>query len=126
MGVAISFDPDVNTAWVDGVDRDLAAAVLAWRRDTRAGANDVYAIEQILNDVGFVAVHVERHILELTSLDRADGVMGLPGWGLLAAQAVRVSEDAAREWSRRVHHADAAGTLRYMCEYLLSAGYVPQ
>jgi SAM-dependent methyltransferase len=123
-GVAISFDPDLTTAQVDGVDRDVATAVLAWRRDTRPGAADVSAIDRALTNVGFGTVHVERHVLDLASLDQGDGIMGLAAWGVLAAAAGRVSDDAARHWTSDVHEANDAGTLRYRCEYVLAVGQV--
>ncbi len=123
-GLAISFDPDLTTAEVEGVDGRLAAAVLGWRRDTRPGAGVVRAIERALISVGFGDVHLERRLLDLESLDRADGIMGLAGWGTLAAAAGRLSDDAARRWSGEVHDANEAGTLRYRCEYVLVVGRV--
>ncbi len=98
--------------------------MLAWRRDTRAGADDVSAIDRILTTVGFGTIHLERHTLDLASLDRADGIMGLAGWGQLAANAGRLSNDEAREWTREAHQANEAGSLRYKCVYVLATGHV--
>jgi SAM-dependent methyltransferase len=123
-GIVITFDPDVLTANIDGVDQDLATRVLAWRTTTRPGADAVGTIEPLLVEVGFDSVHVERHLLDLRSLDRADGMMGVAEWGEQAAAAGQLSAGAASRWSDEVREADRAGTLRFRCDYVLAFGRV--
>jgi ubiquinone/menaquinone biosynthesis C-methylase UbiE len=124
-GVVITFDPDALTARVDGVDQDLATQVLAWRASTRPGADTVRTIDARLAERGFESVHVERHLLELASLDRADGMMGVEGWGDQAASAGQLSAAAASTWSAEVRAANQAGTLRFRCDYLLAVARKP-
>ncbi len=123
-GILITFDPDLLTANVDGVDQDVATRVLAWRTATRPGAATVRTIDSLLVDVGFDSVHVERQVLDVTSLDRADGMMGVAEWGEQAAAAGQLSAGAASRWSDEVREANRAGTLRFRCDYVLAFGRV--
>jgi SAM-dependent methyltransferase len=125
-GVVITFDPDVMTAKVDGVDHDVVTRVLAWRTATRPGADTVRRIDSLLAEVGFEDVLVERHLLDLASLDRADGMMGVAEWGARAAAAGRLSAGAASHWSDEVRDANRAGTLRFRCDYVLAFGRAMQ
>jgi SAM-dependent methyltransferase len=123
-GIVVTFDPDVLTASVDGIDQDVATRVLAWRTTARPGADTVRTIDSLLVEVGFDSVHVERHLLDLTSLDRADGMMGVAEWGEQAAAAGQLSAGAASRWSDEVREANRAGTLRFRCDYVLAFGRV--
>jgi hypothetical protein len=123
-GMVMSFDPDLTTAGVRGVDPEVATPVLAWRAVTRPGAGVVQALERALATIGFGDIAIERTVLELDSLDRADGIMGLAGWGDLAATAGDISNRDARRWRHDVRRAHAAGTLRYRCTYVLAVGRV--
>jgi SAM-dependent methyltransferase len=123
-GVVITLDPDVLTSKVDGVDQDIAKRVLAWRAATRPGADMVRTIDSLLAELGFDDVHVERHLLDLTSLDRADGMMGVADWGDQAAAAGQLSAEDASQWRDEVHEADRAGVLRFRCDYVLACGRV--
>jgi SAM-dependent methyltransferase len=125
-GVVITFDPDLMTASVDGVDRAVAARVRAWRTSTRPGADTVRKLDSLLAELGFEDVLVERHLLDLTSLDRADGMMGVAEWGAQAAAAGRLSVGAASRWSDEVREANRAGTLRFRCDYVLAFGRAVQ
>jgi ubiquinone/menaquinone biosynthesis C-methylase UbiE len=115
-GALISFDPDLTTATVEGVDQELAARVLTARADTRAGAETVRKLDHSLGAAGFDEVTVARSVVELTSLDQADGIFGLESWG------ARVGE--AERWNDAVQAANADDTLAYRCEYVLGVGRV--
>jgi SAM-dependent methyltransferase len=118
-GRLLCFDPDLTSASVDGVDQHDAATVLAWRHGTRPGAETVHQLADALGAAGFGAVNVEPLTLDLTDLNRADGIMGLAAWGHNAAAAGELSRPAADRWHHNVHAAAANGTLRYRCTYLL-------
>jgi SAM-dependent methyltransferase len=120
-GRLITFDPDLTTASVEGVDERAAATVCAWRVTTRPGAAAVHALHRTLEASGFVDVHVEPTVLELTDLDRADGIMGLASWGSSAADAGVLSPLDAQRWNDDVLSSSSAGTLRYRCVYLLAS-----
>jgi SAM-dependent methyltransferase len=120
-GRMISFDPDLTTASIEGVDDRSAAVILEWRVNTRPGAPAVHGLRDALEACAFVDVRVESLALDLTDLDQADGIMGLAGWGHAAADAGALSNDAAQRWSDDVHRAAQDGTLRYRCVYLLAA-----
>lgn len=113
------FDPDLTTASVEGVDERDAAIVLAWRSGTRPGAGTVSRLAESLRAAGFEAVGVETLTLDLTDLGRADGIMGIAGWGSNAADASELSRSAADRWNHDVHAAANDGTLRYRCAYVL-------
>lgn len=119
-GLLVCFDPDLTTARVDGVDGSTAAIVLGWRSGTRPGASTVHDLAAALRTAGFVEVQVEPLALDLTDLDRADGILGLATWGRAAADAGLLSRDDARRWSNDVRIASRGGTLRYRCTYLLA------
>ena len=121
-GRLVTFDPDLTTATVEGVDDRSAATVRDWRVTTRPGAATVHALHDALAASGFVDINVEARVLELTDLDRADGIMGLPTWGHAAAQAGALGADSAARWSDDVYNASQAGTLQYRCTYLLAHG----
>ena len=120
-GRLVCFDPDLATAQVEGVDARAATIVLGWRRATRPGAATVRDLADAIRAAGFVDVRVEPRVLDLTDLGRADGMMGLAGWGDAAADAGLLSGDDARRWSDDVHVASRAGVLRYRCTYLLAS-----
>jgi SAM-dependent methyltransferase len=120
-GRLVCFDPDLTTACVDGVDGTTAAIVLGWRHGTRPGASTVHDLAAALGAAGFVEVQVEPLVLDLTDLDRADGIMGLATWGRAAGDAGLLSRDDARGWSENVRSAARAGTLRYRCAYNLAS-----
>jgi SAM-dependent methyltransferase len=119
-GRLITFDPDLATATVDGVD-ERAAAVLAWRVTTRLGAATLRMLQPALEASGFVEIHVEPRVLELTDLGRADGIMGLATWGHAAANAGVLSHGDAQRWHEDVDISARVGTLRYRCSYLLAS-----
>jgi SAM-dependent methyltransferase len=121
-GCLLSFDPDLTTATIEGVDHDLAARVLAWRRATRPGAETVHALDAALVAAGFRDSEVERRVLDLAHLDRADGIMGLASWGDQAAKTNTLSEADAQRWGHDVHAAHQDGSLRYRCSYALGIG----
>ncbi len=120
-GRVITFDPDLTTASVDGVDERSAAAVLDWRVSTRPGATTVHALHEALEAAGFAEVLIESRTLVLTDLDRADGIMGLATWAYAAADAGALSTAAAQLWNDDVRAAGRNGSLRYRCTYLLAA-----
>jgi len=120
-GRLVCFDPDLTTARVDGVDSNAAAIVLGWRLGTRPGASTVHDLAATLGAAGFGDVQVEPLVLDLTDLDRADGIMGLATWGRAAGAAGLLAGDDARDWSENVRSAARAGTLRYRCTYLLAS-----
>jgi SAM-dependent methyltransferase len=120
-GRLITFDPDLATASVDGVDERAASAVLAWRVSTRPGAATLRMLQLALEASGFVVIHVEPRVLELSDLGRADGIMGLATWGHAAADAGILSPGDAQNWSDDVASSARAGTLRYRCSYLLAS-----
>jgi ubiquinone/menaquinone biosynthesis C-methylase UbiE len=120
-GRLITFDPDLATASVDGVDERAASAVLAWRVTTRPGAATLRELQPALAASGFVETRVEPRVLELTDLARADGMMGLATWGRAAADAGVLSTGDAERWSDDVNGSARAGTLRYRCSYLLAS-----
>jgi SAM-dependent methyltransferase len=120
-GLLVDFDPDLTTARVDGVDERVATVVLDWRRRTRAGAATVHTLAAALPSAGFVDVRVEQYVLDVSDLDRADGIMGLATWGRAAGAAGLLSRDDAQGWSENVRSAARAGTLRYRCTYLLAS-----
>jgi SAM-dependent methyltransferase len=120
-GLLITFDPDLATASVDGVDEHAASAVLAWRVTTRPGAATLRMLRPALEASGFVEIRVEPWALELTDLGRADGIMGLATWGHAAADAGVLSPGDARRWNDDVHTSARTGTLRYRCSYLLTS-----
>ena len=97
--------PDLTTATVDGVDAGLAAVILDWRRGTRPGAATVHELPGSLRAAGFSDVHVDAVTLDLGDLDRADGIMGLAGWGRAAADAGLLSRDDVQQWTDDVHAA---------------------
>jgi len=74
---------------------------------------------------GFGEVYVERQLLDLAFLDRADGVMGLVDWGEHAARAKVLSHDDARRRSTAVQAANCTQSLRFRCEYVLAVGHTP-
>ena len=119
-GQLVTFDPDLTTATVEGADDRSAATIRDWRVTTRPGAATVHALHDALAASGFVDINVEARVLELTDLDRADGIMGLPTWGHAAAQAGALEVGAAARWRDDVYKASQAGTLRYRCTYLLA------
>jgi SAM-dependent methyltransferase len=121
-GTAISFDPDLTTAVVEGVDQQSAAIVLDWRVTTRPGSTTVHALADAFAAAGFDDVRVDARTLELTDLGRAQGIMGLATWGHAAARAGVLPTGSAQQWDDDVHRAWAAGTLRYRCTYLLAVG----
>jgi SAM-dependent methyltransferase len=120
-GRLITFDPDLATASVDGVDERAASAVLAWRVTTRPGAATLRTLQPALEASGFVEIHVEPRVLELTDLARADGIMGLATWGQAAADAGVLSPGDAQRWNDDVNTSARAGRLRYRCSYLLAS-----
>ena len=120
-GLLVTFDPDLTTARVDGVDQRVAGVVLNWRRRTRPGAATVHDLAAGLGSAGFVDVRVDECTLYLDDLDRADGIMGIATWGRAAGDAGLLSGDDARDWSESVRGAARAGTLRYRCTYILAA-----
>jgi SAM-dependent methyltransferase len=122
-GVVISFDPDLTTAAIDGTDQGLAARVLAWRAATRPGADTVQTLAHAFGGAGFHDVLIERRLLDLGSLDRADGIMGLADWGHQAAATGAISRADARRWSDDVRSAHHDRSLRYRCVYLLGVGH---
>ena len=87
----------------------------------RPGAATVHHLGEALSTAGFVDVRVEALMLDLTDLDRADGIMGLATWGRAAADAGLLSPDDAQDWSTAVRLAARTHTLRYRCTYLLAA-----
>ena len=119
-GHVITFDPDLTTASVVGVDKLSASSVLDWRVSTRPGAATVCNLREALAGAGFVDVHIEPRQLDLTDLDRADGIMGLATWAHAAANAGLLSPAAAAQWSDDVRAASRRGALRYRCTYLLA------
>ena len=119
-GKLVSFDPDLTTASIDGVDNPSVSVILQWRVNTRPGAGTVQELGAALAAHAFVHVDVESLVLDLTDLDRADGIMGLAGWGDAAAEAGVLSHSAAPRWRDDVHAASRAGTLRYRCGYRLA------
>ena len=121
-GILVSFDPDLTTASIDGVDPNPAATILKWRLGTRRGAPTVHGLAEALRAAGFIDVQVETHILDLDDLGRADEIMGLPRWGDGAAEAGALSRPDARRWHDDVHAAARRGALRYRCAYLLGTG----
>ncbi len=120
-GRLVSFDPDLTTARVDGVDERAARVILNRRAGTRPGATSVHVLANALRAAGFVDVYVEPRVLDLRDLDRADGIMGLATWGRAAADAGALPPGDGRRWSADVRNAARAGTLRYRCTYLLAA-----
>ena len=120
-GLLITFDPDLTTAAIDGVDEHAVSVVLAWRVTTRPGAAAVRALHQALVVAEFVEIHVKPHVLDLADLDRADGIMGLATWGHAAADAGVLSRGDAQRWNDEVNSSARAGTLRYRCSYLLAS-----
>jgi SAM-dependent methyltransferase len=121
-GILVSFDPDLTTATIDGVDPRTAATILDWRLGTRGGASTVHNLAGALRAAGFSDVHVETLTLDLADLGRADEMMGLPRWGDGAAGAGALPRPDARRWHDDVHAAARRGTLRYRCTYLLGTG----
>jgi SAM-dependent methyltransferase len=119
-GLLVCFDPDLTTARVDGVDERAASIVLGWRSGTRPGGSTVHDLAEALRTAGYVDVRVEASMLDLTDLDRADGIMGLATWGRAAADAGLLSRDDAQGWSRDVRLASRKRRLRYRCSYLLA------
>jgi SAM-dependent methyltransferase len=119
-GRLITFDPDLATASVDGVDERAASAVLAWRVTTRPGAATLRTLQPALEASGFVDIHIDPMVLELTDLGRADGIMGLATWGHAAADAGALAPGDAQRWNDDVNTSARAGTLRYRCSYLLA------
>jgi SAM-dependent methyltransferase len=119
-GRLVTFDPDLTTASVEGADDRSAATIRDWRVATRPGAGTVRALHDALAACGFLDINVESLILDLTDLDRADGIMGLAGWGQAAADAGALSREAAQRWSDDVRRAAHDGALRYRCVYLLA------
>jgi SAM-dependent methyltransferase len=120
-GKAISFDPDLTTATIEGVDDRSAAIIRAWRVTTRPGAATVHALADAFEAAGFRDVDIDARTLELTDLGRAQGIMGLATWGRAAAAAGGLPAGDAERWSDGVHEAWRAGRLRYRCTYLLAA-----
>jgi SAM-dependent methyltransferase len=120
-GRVVTFDPDLTTASVDGVDERAASTVLEWRLSTRGGATVVHTLRPALEAAGFTDVRIETRTLELSDLDRADGIMGLATWAHAAAQAGACSTTAAQLWNDDVRAAGRNGTLRYRCTYLLAS-----
>ena len=120
-GHLVCFDPDLTTATVDGVDARSAAIILDWRHRTRPGAATVHDLPGALRAAGFSDVHVDALVLDLVALDRADGIMGLAGWGHAAAAAGALPRVDAEHWTDDVHNAARNGTLRYRCCYVLGA-----
>ena len=115
-GIVVTFDPDLPTATVEGVDQALARMVLDRRAATRAGAATVHSLDDALLAAGFGDVSVERHTIELTSLDQADGIFGLAGWGASVGQGER--------WNDSVRSANGEGSLHYRCDYVLGIGRI--
>jgi SAM-dependent methyltransferase len=118
---AISFDPDLTTTSIEGVDDRSAAIIRDWRVTTRPGAATVHDLSDAFAAAGFTNVRVDARTLELTDLHRAQGIMGLATWGHAAGEAGALTADLARRWSDDVHEAWRAGTLRYRCTYLLAS-----
>jgi hypothetical protein len=81
----------------------------------------VHTLRQALEAAGFTDVRIETRTLELSDLDRADGIMGLATWAHAAAQAGACSTTAAQLWNDDVRAAGRNGTLRYRCTYLLAS-----
>ena len=79
-------------------------------------------LDHAFGDAGFHDVLIERHLLDLGSLDRADGIMGLADWGHQAATTGAISLADARRWSEDVRSAHRNRSLRYRCVYLLGVG----
>jgi len=119
-GLLVTFDPDLTTATVEGVEDRASRVILGWRVTTRPGAATVHALRDALAASGFIDINVEARVLDLTDLDRADGIMGLASWGHAAADAGLVSRSDAQRWSDDVRQAAHAGDLRYRCRYLLA------
>jgi hypothetical protein len=118
----ICFDPDLTTATVEGVDQDLAARVLGWRAATRPGADVVHALGRALVAARFGDVEVQRRVLDLADLNRADGIMGLAEWGDQAARTTALSQADAQRWNDDVRAAHRDGRLGYRCTYALGVG----
>jgi SAM-dependent methyltransferase len=121
-GLVITFDPDVTLTHLEGTDPALTERVLSWRASTRAGAATVHAIDHVLSDTGFRGVQVERRVLDVSSLDQVDGIMGLIDWADQAALGRAVTVAEAGEWREQVRSANADGSLRFRCPYLLCVG----
>lgn len=121
-GSLVTFDPDLTTAEVSGVDSSTAAVILGWRLRTRPGARTVSGLPEALAAAGFDDVHIETPMLDLTDLDRADGIMGLADWGGAAADAQLLTPDEAGHWRDDVHAAWHRGQLSYRCTYVLARG----
>lgn len=119
-GRLLTWDPDLTTARIDGVDDAAAAAVVAWRAATRPGRATVATLDDSLRSAGFGEVRIDERMLDLTDLERADGIMGLADWGLLAGDAGGLPAALAQEWSNSVHVAWRAGRLRYRCRYVMA------
>jgi SAM-dependent methyltransferase len=120
-GTLVSFDPDLTTAAIEGVDDRSAVIIRDWRITTRPGAATVHALADAFDAAGFSAVHVDARTLDLTDLARADGIMGLATWGHAAARSGVLPAVDAQRWNDDVHEAWRSGTLRYRCVYLLAA-----
>jgi len=111
------FEPDVMSTRIEGVDPRAAEAVAAWRASTRAGAPVVRSLARVLTDAGFDDVQVDVSVLDLSDLRRADGIMGLAGWGESATAAGALDPVAGATWRADVEAAASAGTLRFTCAY---------
>lgn len=120
-GRLVSADSDPATTVIEGVDAAAATAVAAWRASTRPGGAVVGRLAEHLVAAGFGRVGIESYLLELSSLDRADGIMGLADWGELAAEEGALDPGAARRWRGWVEEAAAAGRLRFRCRYVVGS-----
>jgi len=117
-GGLVVFEPDLTTARIDGLDARAVDAVLRWRAGTRPGAAAVRSLADLLPSCGFRAVRVETALLDVDDLERADGIMGLAGWGEAAGRAGALDEGTAARWREEVDSAAADVRLRYRCEYV--------
>lgn len=116
-GRLVTADSDAATTVIEGVDPAAATAVAAWRASMLPGGPVVAHLAARLAEAGFGSVSVESHLLEVGSLDRADGVMGLADWGEPAGAVGALGPDAARRWRGWVEGAVAAGRLRFRYRY---------
>jgi SAM-dependent methyltransferase len=116
-GQLVMCDPVLSRARLDGVPDFDPAPVLGWRAATRPGLDAVESPIRALATAGFERGATEIHKFIATGLDRADGVMGLADWGTLSLGAGDGSD-----WRRAIEAADAAGTLVYECDYVITTG----
>ena len=59
------------------------------------------------------------------SLNEADQIFGLPGWGRLAAEDGYLTDARGEAWEGSVRRADRDGKLAYESQYVIACGVAP-